>query len=73
MTSDYPIVIYWSDEDEVYIAKMPDLEPCSAYGETPEEVLREILVVKELWLEVAREKGYPIPALTHKPELSRRA
>jgi predicted RNase H-like HicB family nuclease len=62
----YPIVIFWSDADEAYIADVPDLRYCSAHGETPEEALREILIARELWLETAREDGLPLPD----PELS---
>ena len=61
---DYPILIFWSDEDQAYIADAPDLRHCSAHGETPEEALREIQVAIEAWLEVAREQGKPIPAPT---------
>jgi predicted RNase H-like HicB family nuclease len=57
----YPIVIFWSDEDDAYIADVPDLRSCSAWGDTPEEALREVLVAREAWLEVARERGLPLP------------
>lgn len=66
---DYPIVIFYSEEDECYVADIPDLKYCSAFGDTPEEALKEVLMAKEAWLEVARAKGKPIPELTHKPEL----
>ena len=59
--TDYPIVIFWSSEDRAYIAEIPDLQDCVADGETPEAALREVLVVKDLWLEVAREDGRPLP------------
>jgi predicted RNase H-like HicB family nuclease len=62
----YPIVIFWSDEDEAYIADLPDLHSCSAWGDTPEEALRELLIAREAWLEVAHAKGFPLPD----PELS---
>ncbi len=64
---DYHINIFYSDEDESYIADIPDLEPCSASGNTPEEALAEVLIAKELWLEVARDKGYPIPEPRYRP------
>ena len=57
----YPIVIFSSDEDEAYIADVPDLRSCSAHGETPEEALREIQIALELRLEAARELGIPLP------------
>ncbi|MGH2746406.1 MAG: type II toxin-antitoxin system HicB family antitoxin [Actinomycetota bacterium] len=59
--SDYAIEIFYSEEDQGYIAVVPDLEGCSAGGRTPQEALEEILVAKDLWLETARARGYPIP------------
>lgn len=50
----YPIVVFWSDEDEAYIATVPDLRSCSAFGDTPEEALREVQVAQELRLEATR-------------------
>lgn len=52
---------YGLTRDQDYIAVVPDLKGCSAFGETPEEALQEVLVAKELWLEAARERGYEIP------------
>jgi predicted RNase H-like HicB family nuclease len=60
--SDYHINIFYSDEDAAYIADIPDLEACSAFGATPEEALREVQVAKQAWLEAARAEGKPIPA-----------
>ncbi len=60
--SDYHINIFYSDEDNAYIADIPDLKYCSAHGETPEEALREVLIAKEGVLAVMREEGLPIPA-----------
>jgi len=57
----YPIVIFWSDEDQAFIADTPDLRYCSAHGETPEEALREARVAQALWLEVACDDGRPLP------------
>jgi predicted RNase H-like HicB family nuclease len=57
----YAIIVYWSDEDAVWIAEAPDLEPCAAHGNTPEQAVAELRVAVDLWLEVAREKGQPIP------------
>jgi predicted RNase H-like HicB family nuclease len=53
--------IFYSDEDDGYIADIPDLEACSAFGDTPDEALREVQKAKELWMEVARSEGKPIP------------
>lgn len=59
--SDYHISIFWSDEDGGYIADIPDLEACSAFGATAEEALAEVEKAREAWLEVARTEGKPIP------------
>ena len=65
--TDYHINIFWSQEDQGYIADIPDLEFCSAFGDTPEEALREVQIAKELWLETARESGKPIPEPRYRP------
>jgi predicted RNase H-like HicB family nuclease len=57
----YRIEIFWSDEDGGYIANVPDLRYCSAFGETYEEALREVLVAMELHLDTLRETDRPIP------------
>ncbi len=64
---DYHINIFYSEEDEGYIADIPDLRFCSAFGETPIEALAEVEKAKELWLEVAKEEGRPIPEPRYKP------
>jgi predicted RNase H-like HicB family nuclease len=66
--SDYAINIFYDEEDGDYIAAVPDLKGCSAFGDTPEEALKEVLIAKELWLEVAREHGDPIPEPRWRPE-----
>ncbi len=60
---DYHINIFYRDEDKCYAADVPDLVSCSAFGETPEEPLRELQVAKEAWLDVAREQGKRVPSL----------
>ena len=62
----YHINIYWSDEDDCYIADVPDLRYCKAHGDTQEEALAEVLVAKEGWLETARAHGKPIPEPRYK-------
>lgn len=66
---DYHINVFYSEEDECYIADIPDLRFCSAHGETPEEALREVLVAKEGWLAVARDKDLPIPEPRYRPAI----
>ena len=67
--SDYHINIFYSEEDQGYIADIPDLEACSAFGETPEEALREALQAKRLWIEAARKEGNPIPSPRYRPAI----
>jgi predicted RNase H-like HicB family nuclease len=57
----YRIEIFWSDADGGYIANIPDLRYCSAFGESYEEALREVLVAMELHLDALRQMGRPIP------------
>ena len=64
---DYHINIFYSDEDQAYIADIPDLEACAAFGETPQDALREVQIAKDAWLEAARAEGKPIPAPRYRP------
>jgi predicted RNase H-like HicB family nuclease len=64
---DYHINIFYSEDDDGYIADIPDLESCSAFGETPDEALREVQNAKKIWLEAARAEGKPIPLPEYRP------
>lgn len=64
---DYHINIFYSDEDEGYIADIPDLAACSAFGRTPGEALAEVETAKQLWLEAARAEGKKIPRPRYRP------
>lgn len=64
---DYHINIFYSDEDGGYIADIPDLKACSAFGASPEEALRELELAKSAWLEAARAEGKPIPEPKYRP------
>ena len=64
---DYHINIFYSEEDGGYIADIPDLTHCSAFGETPEAALRELQIAKSLWLSVAAEAGKPVPPPAYRP------
>ncbi len=66
---DYHINIFFSEEDGEYIADIPDLKYCSASGDTPKKALHEVLIAKALWLEVAQEKGMPIPPPRYRPAI----
>lgn len=57
----YTIEIFYSEEDEGYIAVVPELPGCSAFGETPEEALKEVKIAIELWIKAAKEMGKEIP------------
>jgi predicted RNase H-like HicB family nuclease len=64
---DYHINIFYSDEDDGYIADIPDLDSCSAFGHTAEEALAELEKAKKAWLETARQLNKPIPEPTYRP------
>jgi predicted RNase H-like HicB family nuclease len=57
----YEIIIYWSEEDQVYVAEVPELPGCSAHGETQEAALENAQEAIHLWLDTAKEFGDPIP------------
>lgn len=65
---DYHINIFYSEQDEGYIADIPDLRFCSAFGNTPTEALAELQVAKAAWLEAARIEGKPIPEPVYRAE-----
>jgi len=69
MTNDYHINIFYSAEDQAYIADIPDLKYCSAHGETPEEALKEVLIAKAEWLEAARANARSIPLPRYRPAI----
>jgi predicted RNase H-like HicB family nuclease len=53
--------LFWSEPDGGWVADVPDLQSCSAFGDTPAEAPAEIEQTIEAWLMVAREDGLPIP------------
>ncbi len=71
MMKDYHVNIFYSEEDEGYIADIPDLKACSAFGETPNEALAEVLKAKESWLASAEANGKPIPRPEYRPVIYR--
>ena len=54
---DHHINIFYTQEDGGYIADIPDLKHCSAYGETAQEALSEVLIAKKAWIETAKSTG----------------
>ena len=57
----YEIIIYWSDEDKVFVAEVPELSGCMAHGDTHESALNNIKSAIDLWIETANEFNDPIP------------
>ena len=57
----YEVIIYWSPDDEAFVAEMPELPGCAADGPSPAEALANVDVVAREWLETARELGREIP------------
>jgi predicted RNase H-like HicB family nuclease len=57
----YEIIIYWSNEDNAFIAEVPELPGCIAHGETPEKALKNAKEAIQLWIDTAKEFGDPIP------------
>lgn len=70
--SHYHINVFYSEEDAAWIADIPDLQFCSAVGASPEQAVAEVEKARELWLEVAREDGRPIPAPSYRPTVALR-
>jgi predicted RNase H-like HicB family nuclease len=57
----YEVILYWSDEDDAFIAEVPELPGCAADGATYQEALANVEVVIQEWIETARELGRSIP------------
>ena len=66
---DYHINVLYSEEDECYVTDIPDLQYCSAFGESPEEALAEVRKAMTAWIESAREEGKPIPHPRYRPAI----
>ena len=61
MNNKYEIIIYWSKEDEAFIAEVPELPGCMADGKTQIEALNNVQVVMQEWIETAQSLGRDIP------------
>jgi len=57
----YEIIIYWSEEDQAYIAEAPELPGCAADGSTYKQAVANVEVTIQEWIETAKELGRPIP------------
>ena len=64
---DYHINIFYSEEDGGYIADIPDLDSCSAFGDTPEQALAELELAKAAWIGTAKASGRPVPQPRYRP------
>jgi len=67
--SDYHINIFYSEEDRSYVADIPDLDSCSAFGSTPQEALAEVEKARQAWIEAARDAGRPVPEPRYRPAI----
>lgn len=65
--SEYHINVFFSAEDGGWIADIPDLEACSAFGQTPVEAVAEVERARDAWIAAAREAGKPVPAPHYRP------
>ncbi|MDO8671058.1 MAG: type II toxin-antitoxin system HicB family antitoxin [Dehalococcoidia bacterium] len=59
--SKYEIIIYWSDEDQAFIAEVPELPGCAADGSTYQEAIANAETVMQEWIDTAKELGRPVP------------
>jgi predicted RNase H-like HicB family nuclease len=66
---DYHINVFWSDDDDCYVADIPDLEFCSAMGSTPEEAVAELQIARKLWIEAKRAAGQDVPEPRYRPAI----
>ncbi len=66
---DYHINVFYSEADQCYVADIPDLQYCSAFGETPEQALAEVRKAMEAWINAAREAGKPVPEPRYRPAI----
>lgn len=62
MTHAYELIIYWSEEDQVFVAEVPELPGCMALGDTQQAALESAQEAIQLWIDTAREFGDPVPA-----------
>ena len=62
----YPIEVCWSEEDQAWIADVPDLAFCTAHGPSPHDAVAEVEQAVEAWLTAASAAGRPIPKPSHR-------
>lgn len=67
--TDYHINVFYSEDGGGYIADIPDLKYCSAFGQTPPEAVQEVQKARDAWLESARAEGKTVPAPRYRPAI----
>ena len=67
--ADYHINIFYSAADRGYIADIPDLQACSAFGKTPQEALAQVQIAKKVWLKAAKAERKPVPKPRYRPAI----
>jgi len=67
--TDYHINTFYSPRDKGYIADIPDLDACSAFGKTADEALRQVQIAKKAWLAAAKSAGKAVPKPRYKPAI----
>ncbi len=63
----YAIIVFWSAEADAWVADVPDLKTCAAFGGSPEEAVTQVCVAMDGWLAAAHDAGLPIPAPRYHP------
>ncbi len=66
---DYHVNIFYSEDDEGFIADIPDLQYCSAFGKTRKEALKQVEIAKKIWIELAIAEGKPVPEPKYRPAI----
>lgn len=61
----YSVFMYYDEQDQIYVASVPELQGCMAHGETKEEALKEIEIAEALWLESAKDMNIELPEPSH--------
>jgi predicted RNase H-like HicB family nuclease len=61
MMPKYEVIIYWSDEDQVFVAEVPEIVGCMAHGDSQETALANVKEAIQLWVDTAQEFGVPVP------------
>lgn len=61
MKPKYEVILYWSEDDQAFIAEVPELPGCAADGATYQDALSNAEVIMQEWIETAKEQGRPVP------------